>query len=1013
MRKELKYIVFAALMFGAVSTSPSASAARRTDASYTHFKRGQDLFDKGRWVDARLELLNASNDTSSLNNSDKQELEYLLTMCNINLKREGAIDQIFAFSEKFPYSPYNNETLYTRSILEMDRESLQRATELLNLVDTSRFSREDIDAYNIRMGYLAFHRKDFNEAQSFFSKIHHSSNYYPHALYFTSYLAYSEKNLSVARRGFETLADNAQYAPLMPYYLLHIEFLEGNYDKTISIGLKLTEKSTGTSTVGMLRLLAEAYFRIGDQNSAITYLNKYIESGGSIGRNEQYLKGFSLQITGDYAGAIEELKMVCGPDDALTQNAAFHLAHCYIRVDDKHSAMKAFSMAGNDQLNAEIAEEALFNYAKLQSDIDFGNNDKTINILTRYVNTYDNEERLPIIQNLLIAAYYNMRDYDTAYKKISRIENPDSNLRAAKQKITYLRALERYIDGDYNLSEELLNESISIGITPKQIALANFWLGEIRYGRGEYKDAIDRYNYFVARAPVGEKTIAAANYSTAYALFMQGNKSSAMSYFLRYLSSNDSEDRLKSDTYNRIGDIYYSNRQFDRANSNYQSAIKLAEETKDAGDKIELINYAKFQIAMIKGLQGDSKTKIDLLSDIQSGRYADNAAYESGRAYVDLGDYQSAIRRYLRFIDKYQSSELYTQVLSSLGVAYSNIKDTKSALSYYDLAIKSAPQSQVAIDALNGIRELYVSRGEAKKYFEYAKSIGLDGDLNVAARDSLSFASARELYLAGGKTREGQRLASRALSEYADNYPKGYYLNDALFFASDAYVKAGEPKEAIKRLTQLTNRGESNYSERGYKMLSKLTLDEKMYRESAAASRKLYEVSNEQTTKEAAMSDYAKATILMGNEKGIEAMVEELMKRGERNVGTTAFLEAKLARATILRERGERKDALPLYEDIAKRHTDKERVGEATYYIIENAFRLGNLNSAEQMVYSFSEKRGGSSYWLAKSFLLLGDIYVKREDKFQARATFQSVLDGYSNSDDGIIKEAKRKINQL
>jgi hypothetical protein len=54
-----------------------------------------------------------------------------------------------------------------------------------------------------------------------------------------------------------------------------------------------------------------------------------------------------------------------------------------------------------------------------------------------------------------------------------------------------------------------------------------------------------------------------------------------------------------------------------------------------------------------------------------------------------------------------------------------------------------------------------------------------------------------------------------------------------------------------------------------------------------------------------------------------------------------------------------------------------------------------------------------NNYWLAKSFLLLGDIYLIREDHFQARATYQSVADGYSPADDGIVAEARERITHL
>jgi hypothetical protein len=38
---------------------------------------------------------------------------------------------------------------------------------------------------------------------------------------------------------------------------------------------------------------------------------------------------------------------------------------------------------------------------------------------------------------------------------------------------------------------------------------------------------------------------------------------------------------------------------------------------------------------------------------------------------------------------------------------------------------------------------------------------------------------------------------------------------------------------------------------------------------------------------------------------------------------------------------------------------------------------------------------------------------IDRNNAFQARATYQSIVDGYPSNDDGIIDEAKARINSM
>ena len=72
---------------------------------------------------------------------------------------------------------------------------------------------------------------------------------------------------------------------------------------------------------------------------------------------------------------------------------------------------------------------------------------------------------------------------------------------------------------------------------------------------------------------------------------------------------------------------------------------------------------------------------------------------------------------------------------------------------------------------------------------------------------------------------------------------------------------------------------------------------------------------------------------------------------------------------------------------------------------------VNNFDGAEQMVYELGDC--GSVYWQAKCFILLGDIMLKRDNAFQARAIYQSIVDGYPEQGDGIIDEVNKRINSI
>ena len=51
--------------------------------------------------------------------------------------------------------------------------------------------------------------------------------------------------------------------------------------------------------------------------------------------------------------------------------------------------------------------------------------------------------------------------------------------------------------------------------------------------------------------------------------------------------------------------------------------------------------------------------------------------------------------------------------------------------------------------------------------------------------------------------------------------------------------------------------------------------------------------------------------------------------------------------------------------------------------------------------------------WMAKILILLSEVNVRKSDFFQAKHTLQSLMDYYKITDDGIIEEAQKKLNDI
>jgi TolA-binding protein len=70
-----------------------------------------------------------------------------------------------------------------------------------------------------------------------------------------------------------------------------------------------------------------------------------------------------------------------------------------------------------------------------------------------------------------------------------------------------------------------------------------------------------------------------------------------------------------------------------------------------------------------------------------------------------------------------------------------------------------------------------------------------------------------------------------------------------------------------------------------------------------------------------------------------------------------------------------------------------EYSAEAQYCIAQILYLQNQLPAAEKAAIEVIKKYGSNEYWVTDSYLLLGDIYFKENDLFNAEATYKSVAE--------------------
>ena len=959
-------------------------------------ERAVSLMEHGRYAEARHAFTALRSKIAVDDETLVRYIDFSLVHCAAELHDNDAEKIMLAFLRRYPASVHTNDVCFLLAMYYCEREEYDNARKYLDKVSYKALTAENKERYNMRKGYVEFTSGNYDRAYELFSKLSPRGNYADHAIYYKSYIHYARKEYEKAYLGFESLKKSDNYSKVIPYYLFQIEFARGNYRYVVNNGDELLKQSVEVERTELMRVIAEAWYRLQGYDKAFVYMSKYQRSGGKMGREEYYILGYSAYRSTDYTTAIDALRKVAEASDELAQNASYHLADCYIRRDDKRQAIHAFAMAADEKFNNEISEDALFNYGKLIFETGGGTFNESINVLTRYINKYPDSDRADEARELLIAAYYNSHDYEMAYKAIKAFPNPDGTQRAALQKIAYFNGLEAFANGDYTKAKSALEESQKIGVSPKYNALCLFWLGEIEYKSGDYAKAINFYNDYLKRAPKSEREYKMALYNLGYAHFTQKSMANSQKAFEGFVWLYKEADRYRADAFNRLGDAQYSQRKYADAVKSYEGAVALGTAEQD------------YQRAISLGLAGRTTAKIGALRQMQSencGDYNDDAAYELGRTYVSLGRYSDGASVLEGFVERYPQSPYYTPALLDLGLIHFNLGNNDRSLFYYDKIISSAPQSAAAKDAIQSVREIYVAKGDINEYFAYAERTGVECDLSLMTRDSLSFRSAQNIYLA-----ERIPEAISHLKSYLQSYPKGYYTNDALFCLSDCYLKCDSLDNAVEQMKILVEQPQNQSTVPVVEKLARVTFNNKMYDESAAAFRRMYGVVDNSASRVEASSGYAESVLLKNDDDMLLAMAADLDTLAD--VDAAMLRRVRFAKAKVHTSRNESDEARKIYELLAADMTSAEGA-ESAYRVIEALFAEGKHDESEKRIYALADSKTSHTYWLGKAFILLGDIYVQRNDVFQARATYRSVVDGYTPADDGVVAEAQAKLEKL
>ncbi|MBN2610946.1 MAG: tetratricopeptide repeat protein [Bacteroidales bacterium] len=969
-----------------------------------YYETAMAYYEKGNYGTAKEFFLKAAGNEGYDKNSEiRARSAFNAAMCAISLFHDDAEYLTNKFIGEYGYHALVNEARFQLANYFYASKKYNNALEYYHAVDRQKLTAEKLSEYHFKKGYCYFVKDDFDNARTaFYEILGAGSKYTSPAIYYYAHINYSQKNYQTALNNFLKLTGDETFGAIVPYYITQVYFLQKDYKKVIEFAPGFMEKVTEKRVAEVARMIGESYMQTGKYAEAIPYLEKYMEKADYVTKEDKYQAAYAYYKSERYEEAAEMFGKLSGGSSLLCQNAFYHLADCYLKLDRKHDARMAFASAAKMDYDKHVQEDAAFNYAVVTYELSYVPFNEAITALNDYIKKYPSSRRSDEAYNYLVQAYLTAKNYKMALESIEKITDKSPEIKKAYQRIAFYRALELIKNLNYKEAITLLNNSTMYGAFDADLGLlADYWKAEAWYKLGDYTQAVANYIAYVGKpGAYRQREYNLALYGIGYANFQQKKYAEAAEYFRKYVTEmNNAKVNTVGDALNRTGDCFFIRKDYYAAIDFYDRGI--ANETSD-------VDYAMFQKGLSLGVLNKEEDKItvlnNLLSSYPASNYADDALYEMGVGYVALNNPENAVTNYRQIVEKYPNSSYVPRALVNMGLIYYNSSRYNEALSVYKQVIKDYPGSDEAKGALAGIKNVYIEQGNVDGYFEFTKTLGTFAQVSTREQDSLSYISAENLYMTGDCEK-----SSQSFKRYIENFPDGSFILNAHFYKGDCNYQLKQYDEALKSFDFVISKPKNNYTEQALLGAARISYNNKNYKNALEYYSKLAVFTETRANMlEARIGQMRCNYFLEDHNKVIESasLVLETDKLSESLEREARF---KMAKALLANNRPML--ALEEFQKVAGEVSSIEGA-ESKYRVAEIYFKRGELQEADKIIAGFAEKTTPHQYWMAMSFILWADIYATQNDYFQAIQTLQSIIDYYGNSSDGILDLARTKHKQ-
>lgn len=992
----LRFLVIGVILLPSLLLKAQDQLSRgRADELY---RKGLELIQHNNFGAARRVIENFL-EIAENNDIRRTEAAYLQAYCALQLAHADGEKLMEDFMEQHPAHPRAALGYFELANFFYQEKNYSKAASYYAKTGFDALTRDQQNEARFKWGYSLFSQKKLSDAQKQFAfvKIQNSS-YAAAASYYAGFISYSEGKYDEALSDLKRAEAQPSYANVVPVLVAGCYYHLKRYDDLLTYYQSLQPRAASVTSYGDISLFAaDALYFKRNFSEAIAAYETYLKNNANKAPAASLFRaGHASYMLGQDNQAFNWLKAAASVSDTVSYYASYYLGILYVRQGNKALARNAFDYARKHPYDAQLIEESTFYLAKVTYES--GHADEAIREFEQFISRFSQSRYAQKARELLAQAYVNGNNYNKAIEYIESLSSRNTAVREAYQKATFLKGAELFNKEDYTGAVNFFEKSLADAPRPDYAAQAAFWCAEALSMLRKTAEAESKYQQVLRMEKSAPKDVVLRTYyGLGYVLYNNRQYDQALPMFRNFISGANRGTPTYTDAMIRLADCLYAAKSYPDALAHYNRARQLGSPEDD---------YLLFQQGVINGIlrnYAESRNQFNLLlSQYPKSTYREEALYQRAQFDIEQGNYQAATEGLTQLIREGAGSRFLPYAYLRRAASYYNLKQYDRTAYDYIAIIQQFPTHPASQQALPLLQEALNLAGRGQEFDKYlaAYKQANPGDKNL---EVIEFERAKSLHFDG---KHAQAIS--VLQNFLTLYPESARITEAKFYLAESYFRQQQYDQALPLYEELQKTPSFSQVVRATQRVAEVYFRIGQYEEAVKAYHRLEAAAASKRDLYNAWSGLMESFYLLGQYDSVTVYAQYIIQRGNINAGAVNKASLFIGKAAMAR--GDFDTAKD--EFLATLNTARDEYGaEAKYRLAEIFYQTRQYRQCYETLISLNTDFAAYEEWVGRSYLLLADNFVAMNDRFNAKATLQSLIDRFPLSH--IRDQARRKLDDL